>query len=232
MKLHTIQTMIFPELEYKKFGYINLNLEAEKWISAQETLSNTNPLLDPMTCQKMVDSAHKNLGLDFSYGGWMEDRSILWQGSYLDNTQTYIHLGVDINVTAGTKIIASFDATVVIIDDDYPEDGGWGCRIIIKHSSQPIYMIYAHLDRDVYCKVGDTLKQGAVFAKVGKSPFNGNWFPHLHLQSISEEYFDYIEKHDLWNTLDGYGSIEKIQEHAVHFPDPMQYISLLNYNNR
>jgi len=217
--------MIFPELKGKKCGYVNLNLEAEKWVLAQGISSDPHPLLDPAVCQKMVDAVHKKFSLDFSYGGWMEDRSFLWKGSYLDTDKTYIHLGVDINVPAGTKIAAAFDAEVVKIDDDYPEDGGWGPRVILKHASQPIYMIHAHLSKDISCKVGDTLKQGDVFAEVGKAPFNGNWFPHLHLQVISKAYFEELEKGDLWHELDGYGVSEETEENAVRFPDPLQYLS-------
>lgn len=220
--------MIFPELKNKKFGYINLNLEAKKWLISQDIYSGTNSLLDPVICQRMVTEVQERFNLDFSYGGWMEDRSFLWHGSYLDKWKTYIHLGIDINVPSGTKIAADFDAEVVRIDDDYPEDGGWGARVILKHVSEPIYLIHAHLDREISCKVGDQLKKGSIFAKVGKAPFNGNWFPHLHLQVISEVYFNKLEEDNLWDELDGYGLSEEIKENSLRFPDPMQYVSLFD----
>jgi murein DD-endopeptidase MepM/ murein hydrolase activator NlpD len=218
--------MIFPEFKYKKSGYVNLNLEAGKWLAENNIPETELPFHDPVKTQAMVESIHKKYNIDFSYGGWMEDRSVLWKGYYLEEAGTSIHLGIDINVPSGTEIAASFDATVVRIDDDYPEIGGWGPRIILRHHSEPIYMIYAHLDRTITCTVGDEIKKGDIFAKVGEAPYNGNWFPHLHLQVISKEYFDHLEKENAWADLDGYGAESDIKENSKHFPDPMQYISL------
>jgi len=36
-------------------------------------------------------------------------------------------------------------------------------------SFKPVCIIYAHLDRKILCKVGDKIKEGKVFAKVGKA---------------------------------------------------------------
>ena len=219
--------MIFPDLKNKKFGYANLNLEAKLWLAAAGQKGDKNPLLDPVICNTMVSSVHKKYDIDFSYGGWMEDRSTLWKDSYLEEWKSFIHLGIDLNVPTGTRVAASFDAQVVKIDDDYPEDGGWGPRVIVKHATKPIYLIYAHLDRNLECKVGDILKTGRVFAKVGHAPYNGNWFPHLHVQTISAEYYEKLEKKGLWKELDGYGSPNDTPEDARNFPDPMRYISLI-----
>lgn len=219
--------MIFPDLKDQRFGYVNLNLEAEDWLKNRKQSGEENPLLDPIVCQEMVAFVHKKYNLDFSYGGWMEDRSTLWKGSYLDQWNTFTHLGVDINVPAGTEISASFDAEVVKVDDDHSEDGGWGPRVILRHSSKPIYLIHAHLDRNIQCKVGDMLRKGQIFAKVGKAPDNGNWFPHLHLQTISKAHYDELEKEGSWAELDGYGLSEDVVENSAWFADPMEYISLV-----
>lgn len=205
---------------------MNLNLEAQKWLQEKDLARDKNPLLDPAICQKMVADVHTKYNLDFSYGGWMEDRSVLWKGSYLDRWNTFTHLGIDVNVPAGTEIAAPFDGEAARIDDDYPEDGGWGPRVILKHASLPIYMIFAHLDRSIECKVGQRLVKGQVFAKVGKAPYNGNWFPHLHLQTISKDYYEKIEKEDLWAELDGYGASEDIEGNSALFSDPLRYVSL------
>lgn len=214
--------MIFPSLKNKKFGYVNLNLESQKWTETHPGSS----LVDPTVCEKMVLDVHKKYSIDFSYGGWMEDRSFLWHGSYLDTWGEYIHLGVDLNVPTGTSVAADFDAKVIAIEDDYPEVGGWGPTVTLKHATKPVYLLYAHLDRNILCKPGDLLKAGTVFATVGKAPFNGNWFPHLHVQVISSSFYEEIEKKKAWKEIDGYGSAEEIEDHAKHFADPMQYISL------
>lgn len=217
--------MIFPTLKNKTFGYVNLNLESEKWMRDHKAENgNVNPLLNPSFCQKMLQDVHKKYGLDFSYGGWMEDRSFLWKGSYLEKEKNFIHLGVDLNVPAGTEVVANFNAKVVKIDNDYPDDGGWGQRIIVKHISEPLYFIFAHLDSDIKCQVGDKLVTGQVFAKVGMAPYNGNWYQHLHVQTISAKYYLELEKTGTWDRLDGYGSIRDIEINAKRFIDPIRFI--------
>lgn len=216
--------MLFPTLKNRRFGYINLDLEARKWIAGKKIEQKRNPLLDPKICQEMVSDINRKYDLDFSYGGWMEDRGFLWRGSYLDEKKIYIHLGIDISARSGTSIAATFDAEVVKVDDDHPEAGGWGTKIILKHIAEPLYFIYAHLDRKVKCKVGDELEACDVFAKVGKPPFNGNWFEHLHFQAICEEYYLEIEKKNLWDELDGYGLEKDITINSERFPDPIRFI--------
>lgn len=216
--------MIFSSSENKKFGYVNLNLEAKEWIANKEFIQEKNPLNDSAICQEMVNYAKKKYDLDFSYGGWIEDRSFLWCGSYLDKKKIYTHLGIDISASAGTEVAATFDAKVVKVDDDYPEEGGWGTRVILKHRSEPLYFIYAHLDRDIQCKAGDLIAKGKIFAKIGKPPYNGNWFEHLHLQAITEEYYKEIERKNLWDELDGYGLESESEINAKRFPDPTKFI--------
>lgn len=201
-----------------------MDLEARRWIAGKKFDQGKDSFLDPNVCREMVNDTNGKYNLDLSYGGWMEDRSFLWKGSYLDEKKIYVHLGIDISARAETPIAATFDAEVVKIDDDYPEVGGWGTRVILKNRSESLYLIYAHLDRKVECEVGDEFGIGDVFAKIGKPPFNGNWFEHLHLQAITEEYYREIEEKNLWDELDGYGSGKDIEQNARRFPDPVRFI--------
>src|SRR3989339_1541746 len=80
--------MLFPELKEKRFGYVNMNEAAKAWFAKYpEPIVSENPLLDPATCQAMMNEVHAELGIDVSYGGWLEDRSTLWRGSYLDEAK-------------------------------------------------------------------------------------------------------------------------------------------------
>ncbi|HZS42902.1 MAG TPA: peptidoglycan DD-metalloendopeptidase family protein [Candidatus Paceibacterota bacterium] len=218
--------MIFPTLKNKAFGYVNLNTEAELWLKDQKPALKENALLDPEVNTKMVADVHKKYGIDFSYGGWMEDRSFLGRGTYLEPLNTYLHLGVDINAPVGTEIAADFNAEVILIDDDYPEEGGWGPRVMLKHQSKPVYFIYGHLDKEISFTKGEKITKGQVFARIGKAPYNGNWFPHVHVQVIREDFYKQLEKENAVEDLDGYGSWENLANHAFRFPDPLQYISL------
>lgn len=219
--------MIFPTLQNKKFDHLNLNAEAVLWI-AEKNFSHhdTNPLLDPVICQSMVADTHQKYSIDFSYGGWLEDRSFLWRGSYLEDSSAFIHLGVDLNVPAGTAVALDFTGTVVAIMNDYPLDGGWGTAVIVKHATEPLYFIYAHLGEDVLCGVGDTIQTNQIFASVGEAPFNGNWFPHVHVQCIDAEHYESLSEHEIFTVLDGYGVSDELHINTNRFPNPMHYISL------
>ena len=219
--------MIFPNLKNKVFGYLDLNLEAKKWSKQKNIdLSEKNILINPDKCEEFINDIHKKYSLDFSYGGWMEDRSFLWRDWYLDKEQLFIHLAVDLNVPTGTEVATDFDAEVARIDNDFPLDGGWGTYIILKHLSKSVYVLYAHLDENILCKVGDKLNKGTIFAKVGHAPQNGNWFPHTHVQIISADYYLELEKNNGWEKFDGYGLKNDIEMNAKKHPDPMQFISL------
>jgi len=220
--------MIFPNLKNRVFGYLDLNLKAKEWSEQNNIdLSKKNILINPDKCEEFINDIHKKYSLDFSYGGWMEDRSFLWRDWYLDKEQLFIHLAVDLNVPTGTEIATDFDAEVVKIDNDFPLDGGWGTYIILKHLLKSVYVLYAHLDENILCKVGDKLNEGTIFAKVGHSPQNGNWFPHTHIQIIEADYYLELEKNNDWEKFDGYGLKNDIKINTKRHPDPMQFISLI-----
>ncbi|MBK5215573.1 MAG: peptidoglycan DD-metalloendopeptidase family protein [Candidatus Pacebacteria bacterium] len=216
--------MIFPKLKDKTYGYINLDLESIEWYNKNDIdLTKNNILLDAKVCQEFVDDIHQKYSLDFSYGGWMEERNHFLRGAYIDAQNKFIHLGVDINVPTGTEVATDFKAEVVKIGDDFDPEAGWGPHVILKNLTQSVYIIYGHLDRNILCAEGDILDKNTIFATVGFPPENGNWFPHLHVQCISNEYYNEIEKEI--EKLDGYGYKNEIELNAKRHPDPMEYIS-------
>ncbi|MCX6714579.1 MAG: M23 family metallopeptidase [Candidatus Uhrbacteria bacterium] len=228
--------LTFPELRGAQFGHMNLDLLAQEYRLLQdENLFprltkqgvTTNPLLDPQTCLRMVQDAHARLGIDHSYGGWFEDRRVLWKDSYLEKGQHWIHLGVDFTVPTGTSVAATWKGTVEHVDDDTPEPGGWGPRVIVRlKDASDMILIFAHLGK-IICKKGDRLKPGDVFAEIGAPPNNGMWFPHLHVQAVDLRHY----KRN-WNALvqelDGYANPFEASRAATIFPDPMRYVRLWN----
>lgn len=219
--------MIFPELKNKKFGQVNLNIEAELWLTKNKKKypSISNPLLNPIVCQEMVNEVNQKNNIDYSFGGWMENRNVFLKGTYLDKNEKYLHLGIDINVPYRTSVACDLPAEIIRIDDDYPEESGWGPRVIVRLLTTPIILIYAHLDRDIACKVGDVLKPDQVFAKIGQFPYNGGWFPHLHIQTVEPKYYYNLLKTNICD-LDGYGLPSEKENLSIIFKDPMQFISL------
>lgn len=216
--------MVFPEMRNKRFGYVNMNEEAKAWL-AKNPQGIENPLLDPAVCQRMMDGVHAELALDASYGGWLEDRSTLWQGSYLDGARTYLHLGVDVNVAAGTEVAIDRHAEVLLVDEDLSV-GGWGNRVIVQLRDEPVVLIYAHLASGISCAKGDRLSPDDRFARVGEPHENGEWMPHVHVQAIRAEYFQRILDSGKLNELDGYGSSDQRGKLAQMFPDPLQFFNV------
>lgn len=216
--------MIFPELQNKSFAKVNLDAEAEKWLAEQGAVAD-NPLLDPLVCEAFVGECHKRLGIDFSYGGYLEDRSHIWRGSYLDKDRKYVHLGIDFNVPQGTAVASVRPSTVIRIDDDYPEPHGWGNRVIVEDAESGIILIYAHLERPDKLRVGESLSAGQVFAQVGNRAINGGWFPHLHVQAVGPEHYRALLENDL-RQLDGYGKGEDIEALRLNYPDPIAFTGI------
>jgi murein DD-endopeptidase MepM/ murein hydrolase activator NlpD len=111
------------------------------------------------------------------------------------------------------------------VDDDRDRDGGWGPRVFLKLDGDPLnnhVLIFAHL-QGIEVKPGTRLSRGTAFAQVGGPPNNGNWIPHLHVQAIhSEKLFEvFVEK---FAELDGYGSLDRIEDLKESFPDPLPII--------
>lgn len=214
--------MLFPGLQGNRFGQVDLDALARRWFAAQGVrATDPNPLLDPGVCAAMIAAEHRRLGLDHSYGGWLEDRRALWRGTYLDQAGTYLHLGVDVTVPVGTEVALDRPGTVWDVDSDVPEEGGWGTRVIIQLDQASECVVYAHLDPDVRCEPGQRLAAGTIFAKVGAPPANGGWFPHLHVQRVQGLHFGRLAKDGL-RDLDGYGLPAEREALAKLFPDPLE----------
>jgi len=220
-------TALFPGLGGTSFCEVNLDDEAVRWRAQypERFTGGANPLLDPAICQTLLDDLHARLGVEWSYGGYLENRRHLLQGSYLDRTGNFVHLGIDFSVPQGTLVAAPRAATVFLVDDDHDRDGGWGPRVFLKLDGQPPddpLLIFAHL-QGVKVTPGTLLPRGAAFAEVGGPPDNGNWVPHLHVQVISSDRVVevLIER---FAELDGYGPRGLEENLGMSFPDPLPLI--------
>jgi len=217
--------MIFPTLKGQQGGYVNFDLLAKAWLEKHpDAPRSPNPFLDVVAHAELVYDFHKEAGLVFSYGGWLEERSTILAGTYLEKEKIFMHLGVDLNPPEGTLIAVDDDAQVILVDDDHPWEGGWGPHVMVKLAHAPVYLLYAHLSRDIRVKVGDAIENGTIIGSVGPSTENGGWFPHLHLQALSEEGYAQFKKDP--DHLDGYGHVNDRAQLAKLYPDPLPYIRL------
>ncbi|MFN4894821.1 MAG: peptidoglycan DD-metalloendopeptidase family protein [Pseudomonadota bacterium] len=216
-----------PSYSGKHVAIVDLDQEARDYLTLG-AYRDINPrfFADATFCSQFVNELHKSRGIDASLGGYLEDRAFLWQGTYLAGGDRALHLGVDFNVPAGSKVATPFDGVVILIDNDTPDRFGWGPRIFLecheaessKETVRYVY-IFAHL-AGIQVTEGTRTTAGQIIAAVGAPPDNGDWFPHLHVQKVRGEVFDRYRASDLM-ALDGYGLRSEVHELEREFPNPV-----------
>jgi len=134
-------------------------------------------------------------GAKIGIGRYDEARSIYMSDAYrqvgdqMPEMRT-IHLGMDLNLSAGSPVFAIFDGTIHSFQDN-AQLFDYGPTIIIEHAidaKRHFYTLYGHLDRDSLNKleVGMAVTAGDKIAEIGDSDVNGGWPPHLHFQIITD----------------------------------------------
>jgi hypothetical protein len=216
--------IILPDCEITDAREINLDDCARRFFP-KGACAAENTLLDPAICQRMVDRAHAEAGCSWSFGGYLENRSHLWRSSYMEDTGGFIHLGVDCNVAAGNRVAAPYDCTVLHIFDDGETPQGWGPRLTVAPADPSLpYLILAHLE-PLTLGLGQSISKGEVLSRVAEPPFNGRWFPHLHLQQVRRAWFDSLSADEI-NNLDGYGHPSQLGTLQDRYPDPTWLVRL------
>jgi len=100
-----------------------------------------------------------------------------------------IHLGVDLYMTAGSRVRAFMDGTVHSFqNNDTHLD--YGPTIILEHTTgdQIFYTLYGHLNPESLkgLQTGKIIEKGRIFAEIGDRDVNGGWPPHLHFEVITD----------------------------------------------
>lgn len=162
------------------WAYVNLD-EASAHLAA----ADPNPCLDPNYCWGWVDHLARQQEAVRTYGGYMEDRSRVWRGSYLPPNGA-IHLGVDYNVDPGTVVHCPADCTLVRSVRHTDQDGGWGGQIVLRRGD--LYLVLGHLAPYLLPgPEGVEIEKGWVIGQVGAPVENGGWYPHLHVQCCTAD---------------------------------------------
>lgn len=185
---------LFPCLATKPWKYVNLNEENKKYKDADmKDIRNQIELLDVIS----------ENGKYYTYGGFGEDRTELWDGFEPEALKMY-HLGIDFNnLNINEKVASLSDGVVVCLKQFEDTFNGWGLRIIIKDTKTNIYYLYGHLNKSSF-HLSDVVKKGDIIGEIGDYIENGGWFRHLHLQIMEEKY---VKKFDDLLDIDGYDFI-------------------------
>ena len=248
--------MILPHLEGKRISYWNTNQWAKAFRSdkvvaevqgrataaahvltfiddiddrALEELAKSE-FLKPERKERLSEHAMRVLNADALYGGYLEDRSFLWKGSYMEPSK-FLHLGVDIVAKAGSAVHIDVDAELMQIYDDTPEEHGWGTRLLFRiedpYSNQEwpgeyTYLVFGHLApiRWPYHQIGKKYKAGDQIGFLGTPEQNGGWSSHLHVQAIRGIIDEFIVNPAL---LDGYGELSELGPLSRRYPDPTRF---------
>jgi hypothetical protein len=192
--------LLFPALATA--SWVEVDLDA---LARRDFPDGDNPLNDAVICTTWVCELAKGLGVDFTLGGFMEDRSHLWRGHYHDPA-VMRHLGVDYNVPEGTEVVAPVACMVERVLREKGVWGGWGGFVVLRlHEpvAEGAFLMLGHLDHVALPEPGRVLAAGDVLARVGGPAENGGWYPHLHAQLVTDRAWT---QHDgRMEEMDGYG---------------------------
>ncbi len=216
---------IFPDFAQKQICEINLDTFARRWLTQQNPKLAQAELLNPLISWEMIKEAHKSMDAEWSFGGYLEDRSILLAGGYQKETSSFIHLGIDINLPVGVKVFSPFNGKALLIDDEKDYNGGWGPRLIIQpEKNNEFAMIFSHL-QNISVGLCENIREGQIIGEIGAAPWNGNWWPHLHIQAVQLIYLNkLIQEERLLVDLDGYCSLDLLENLQIIHPDPLSII--------
>lgn len=220
--------MIIPEFTGKNGAYWNTDRWAYNLSNELEKSTIKSTFLSHTRKERLSENAKRILNADYLYGGWMEDRSYIWRGSYMEPSK-FLHLGNDFVVPVGTEVAATRPCKVLQIYCDTPEEAGWGTRILVKivdpsYTEPDMHLVYGHLSfgRNTLT-VGDNLYPGQIIGYTGGPPENGGWSSHLHLQCVRGDVTRYLEDPV---SLDGYGELSQIEMLSDLFPDSIRFADL------
>jgi 4-aminobutyrate aminotransferase-like enzyme/Ser/Thr protein kinase RdoA (MazF antagonist) len=160
----------------------------------------------------------KQAGAAFGVGRYDEPRLVYTSALFgasnnpTDERRT-VHLGVDLFVEPGTRLRAPLDGVVYITANNAaPLD--YGPLVILQHETgdgERFFTLYGHLTKEtlVRLKVGQRVRCGEEFARVGTAEENGRWTPHVHFQIILDLLeldadfpgVAYASQRDIWTSL-------------------------------
>ena len=134
---------------------------------------------------------HKN-DAEVAFGGYNEERNLYKRSGIFndsENEERNIHIGMDLWIKAGTKVLAALDGKAHSFDFN-AGIGNYGPTIILEHSmeNQTFYTLYGHLSLESIenLEIGAIFKKGQPLATLGDATINGDYAPHLHFQIIKD----------------------------------------------
>ena len=135
----------------------------------------------------------RNAGASIGINGYDEARVFYTSAAFagptpLSETRT-IHMAIDLTLPAGSALDAPL-AGLVHGWVDATDRLDYGPVIVLRHMANetPFYTLYGHLSRESLAglRVGQPVKRGERIGWIGAAPINGDWWPHVHFQIITD----------------------------------------------
>lgn len=145
---------------------------------------------------RRVLAAMREAGAAIGAGGYDEARVMcatdVGASDAADDERRTVHVGLDLTLPAGSPLYAPLDGVVHAFEDAAaPRD--YGPVVVLRHDipgDDPLtfYTLYGHLARQAIegLSEGKPIRAGERFAAVGTPEENGGWWPHVHIQIITD----------------------------------------------
>ncbi len=176
--------VIAPEVTYQ--DYVALDLSAE-------TTDKINlPLTDAKAFEAFVENHLDKNKAKVAFGGYLEHRNLYQRSTVFKDVnieERNIHIGLDLWIKAGTAVVAALEGIIHSFHNNTAL-GDYGPTIILEHhiEGETFYTLYGHLNLESLDgkTVGQKVSKGAIIARLGVAPTNGDYAPHLHFQIIKD----------------------------------------------
>ena len=170
---------------------LGLDLSAGSTLVASDPAENA---AEPFA--RRLFAAMRAAGAEVGVGGYDEARLIYstdaFAGGAVTDERRTVHVGVDLTLTAGTPLYAPLDG-VVHGAEDAASPLDYGPMLVLRHEipgPEPLtfFTLYGHMARASHASltVGRRVKAGERIGAVGSPSENGGWWPHVHLQIITD----------------------------------------------
>jgi hypothetical protein len=210
--------------EAQKVDFHCIATEYQRAHPEKEFQAAKSLFLEPEIMSEAIAEYHQKNSLQWSWGGFFEDRTELWRGSYLSGD--ILHAGIDVNLPVRSQIYAPCAGKLLLVDDDEDPSGGWGLSVALEPDLQllsvPVILIFAHIDEIALCS-GDRVEHAAPFARIASANVNGGWWPHLHIQAVEKSFYQ-REQMNAFPKLDGYFDRKQREVFEKVYLDPSPYL--------
>ncbi len=168
-------------------------------LSAGSTLLSSDPRdneAEPLG--RRIFARMAEAGAVVGAGGYDEAR-VIYAGdggtAHVRDEQRTVHVAVDLTLPSGSALFAPLDGLVHGFEDA-TDRHDYGPVIVLRHDipvgpggvGLSFYTLYGHLSRSslVGLEIGRPVRRGQRFAEIGSPPSNGDWWPHVHFQIVTD----------------------------------------------